>query len=223
MNQATAHAPSYRHVAGLYDLLASAYSLGAIDRAKRHHHDLIQPGSRVLYVGAGRGREIIGACQRGADVTCVEPCPMMASRLHKRLSSVANRFTVVPRPIQSVPAEPAYDLVVAHFFLNVFNPVAMREVLAHVSGFVARGGRLVIADFMPTASEAGLIDHAVRSFYYRPVNLVGHLLGICAVHPIYDYTPLLNECGFEIQTREALRVAPVLPRLYETIVAKRNE
>lgn len=223
MNQATAHAPSYRHVAPVYDLLASAYSLGAIDRAKRLHHGLIQAGDRVLYVGAGRGREIVDACASGAEVTCVEPCPAMASRLHKHLSGVADRFTVAPRPIQSIPTRPEYDLVVAHFFLNVFSPAAMPEVLSHTTGFVKPGGRMVIADFMPAASNAGFGGRAVRSLYYRPVNLAGWALRICALHPIYDYGPLLHERGFEIQRREAFRIAPMLTALYETIVSERSE
>ena len=80
MDPQTSFAPSYRHVAWCYDALASAYSLGAIDRAKRVHHDLIEAGDHVLYAGAGRGAEIVQACDRGAEVTCVEPCAAMALR-----------------------------------------------------------------------------------------------------------------------------------------------
>ena len=214
-------APPYRHVAWAYDLLASAYSLGAIDRAKRFHHGLIQGDDRVLYIGAGRGREIVDACTSGADVTCVEPCPAMASRLHKRLSSVSDRFTIVPRPIQSIPANPTYDLVVAHFFLNVFDPATMPKVLSHTAGFVKPGGRIVIADFMPAANDAGLLDRSVRSVYYRPVNLAGWALHICALHPVYDYAPHIIEQGLTIDSRGTLRVLPGLPALFEVIVARR--
>lgn len=214
-------APSYRHVARVYDALASAYSLGAIDRAKADHHRLIKPGSRVLYAGAGRGKEIAEACKRKADVTCVEPCPTMASKLHTRLSGVADHFTVVPRPIQSIPAEPVYDLVLAHFFLNVFDAATIPGVFAHLCGFVRPGGRIAIADFKPAEADAGIVDRALRQVYYRPVNLAGRLLRICALHPIYDYAPLLAERGFEVRTRQAFRVLPSLPPLYETIIAQR--
>lgn len=221
MTDPTQTAPRYQHVAWAYDLLASAYSLGAIDRAKRWHHHLVEPGNRVLYAGAGRGREIVGTCQLGAELTCIEPCPAMATRLHTRLSMVADGFTVVPTPIQAVPAEPVYDLVIAHFFLNVFDAADMPRVLQHLTGFVKPGGRLVIADFKPATDMAGPIDRVIRSLYYLPVNLAGWLLRICALHPIYDYRPGLAECGLIVESQHPFQILPGLPAMYEVITARR--
>ena len=216
-------APTYRHVAWCYDAIASAYSLGAIDRAKAAHHTLVAEGDRVLYAGAGLGREIIGACERGAEVTCVEPCPAMGARLSKRLAKHAECFAIDRRPIQAVSAEPVYDLVAAHFFLNVFDADTMPGVLAHLCGFIKPGGWLVLADFKPAANDSGPIDRALRSLYYRPVSLAGRVLGICELHPIYDYGPLVVEHGLTIESRKALGVLPGLAPLYEVIVARRNE
>lgn len=221
-----AHQPSYRHVAWCYDLLASGYSLGAIDRAKRSHHKLIEPGMRVLYAGAGRGREIAGAVARGAEVTCVEPCPVMAERLHNRLATAGERFTIVPRPIQAIHAQDEYDLVVAHFFLNVFDQQTMPNVLEHLLGMVKPGGRIVVADFKPSTMNESIlkpIDRVWRSVYYRPVNLAGWLLRICALHPIYDYGSLIETSGFEREAVNAFAVLPGLPSLYQSEVFRRPE
>jgi len=208
----------YRHVAWVYDTIASAYSFGAIDRAKAVHVGQIKPGDKLLYAGAGTGREIVGALERGAEVTCIEPCPAMASRLHRRLSSAADGFTIVPKPVQAIPAEPAYNLVIAHFFLNVFDAATMPEVLAHLCRLVKPGGHIVIADFKPSADNAGMIDHLARSLHYRPVNLVGRLLRICALHPIYNYEPLLESNGFQVVSRKRLGATA----LYETMIAKKQ-
>lgn len=216
-------APYYRHVAWCYDALASAYSLGAIDRAKAWHHGLIKPGDKVLYAGAGRGREITGALQRGAEVTCVEPCPAMASGLNRCLSTAPDtgNFKIIYRPIQSVVSEPAYDLVVAHFFLNVFNTQTMPTVLDHLTGLVRPGGRLVIADFAPSPPKASNIDQLIRTAYYRPANLAGYLLRICALHPIYNYTPLLTERGFCVERHEHFHCLSTLPTFYGVTSATR--
>jgi demethylmenaquinone methyltransferase/2-methoxy-6-polyprenyl-1,4-benzoquinol methylase len=214
-------APSYRHVALVYDLFASAYSLGAIDRAKAYHQQLIKPGDRVLYIGAGRGKEIVEVCKHGTEVTCVEPCPAMASKLHARLSNVADGFIVAPKPIQSVPAEPAYDLVVAHFFLNVFDAEKMPAVLEHLCGFIKPGGQIVIADFFPDQSRESNINRFVRKAYYRPVNLAGYLLKICALHPIYDYTSLLAKQGLIAEPWQSFRALPGLAPLYGVVSARR--
>lgn len=221
MNQPGREAPPYRHVAPMYDVLASAYSLGAIDRAKRHHHSLINQGQRVLFAGAGRGREIVGAIERGAEVTCIEPCPAMASRLHRRLSVVGDNFIIVPRPIQSISVAASYDLVIAHFFLNVFDIDTMPEVLDHLAGFVRPGGRFVIADFMPNLDGDVRLARCARSVYYRPLNLAGKALRICALHPIYDYAPMLAERGFLIEPWHTFRVLPGLPAMYGVVTARR--
>lgn len=218
-----APAPTYRHVAWCYDALASAYSLGAIGRAKAAHLAFIEPGMRVLYAGAGSGREIAGACERGAEVTCVEACPSMAVRLHDRLAEHGERFAVIPRPIQQVAALPEYDLVVAHFFLNVFDTQTMPGVLEHLCGFVGPGGKMVIADFKPASNAGGLLNRALRSAYYRPVNLAGRLLGICALHPVYDYGPKLEPMGFWVRSRTGFQPLPGLPAFYESMVAWRAQ
>ena len=217
------YAPTYRHVAKVYDLLASAYSLGAIDRAKTVHHHIIKPGSRMLYAGAGRGKEIVGACQLGAEVTCVEPCPAMALRLHDRLAKHGERFTIVPRPIQAVTPLAQYDMVVAHFFLNLFDQATLPSILEHLSQFVKPGGHLVIADFKPNRQKTNAWTRLIRDTYYRPLNLAGRLLRICALHPIYDYSPLLTEHGFSIESRQDFRVAPGLPAMYDVLTVRRKK
>lgn len=216
------HAPSYRHVAWCYDGLAWAYSLGAIDRAKRMHHAWIRPGDQVLYAGAGCGSEIAAACQLGAKVTCVEPCPAMASRLHHRLSSVADNFTIVPKAIQDVAAQPLFDLVVSHFFLNVFDAETMPAILGHLCDFVAVDGAICIADFKPNTPATPKIMRGFRSAYYRPLNLAGRLMGICAIHPIYDYEPMLREAGFTVYHRQSFALVRDNAGMYETLCAKKN-
>lgn len=221
MERPEKYAPPYRHVARVYDALASAYSLGAIDRAKRFHHGLIQPGHRVLYAGAGRGQEIVEAVKRGAEATCVEPCPAMALRLHDRLARHGERFTIVPRPIQAVTPLPEYELVVAHFFLNVFNEEAMQAILHQLCGFVKPGGRIVIADFKPNSQHDGWLTRLLRWAYYRPLNVAGGALRICSIHPIYDYARLLARHELTVDHHRSFRVLPGAPSLYEALSAQR--
>eukprot|EP00752_Nemacystus_decipiens_P013621 g12079.t1 len=176
---------------------------------------------RVLYAGAGRGKEIAEAVQRGAEVTCVEPCPSMALRLHDRLALQGERFTIVPRPIQDVSASAEFDLVVAHFFLNVFDEAEMHAVLKYLCGFVKPGGKIIVADFKPDTQGDGLLTRLLRCAYYRPVNLAGWLLRICALHPVYDYGPLLRANEMTVDRRDSFRVLPGMPTLYEIVVAQR--
>lgn len=182
---------------------------------------MINQGDHVLYAGAGRGGEIVEAFKRGAEVTCVEPCPAMAIMLHDRLASHGERFTIIPRPIQALTPTAEYDLVAAHFFLNVFDAKNMTKVLNQLCGFTKPGGRIVLADFKPSTPSDGQLTRLLRLAYYHPLNLAGYLLRICALHPIYDYVPTLIENGLTIESRQAFRIMPGLPALYEVVTARR--
>ncbi|MEM9415262.1 MAG: class I SAM-dependent methyltransferase [Planctomycetota bacterium] len=249
----------YGHIAWCYDAVSSAYSLGAIGRAKRWHVARLRPGDRVLYVGAGTGREVAVACatQPGIEVVCVEPCGAMARRLRRRLAPWADRVTIVEEPLRAAERSEAaggggFDWVCGHFFFNVFEAQAMPGVLAMAAAHVKPGGRMVVADFAATGtSRSTSRDHegadqppgmnagqvplpdgrgswlgsAKRYFhaaYYRPVNVAGWGLGMCALHPIYDYAPVLEELGFVVEERVGFSVIPGTPALYEVVCARKK-
>ncbi|MFI4859935.1 MAG: class I SAM-dependent methyltransferase [Phycisphaerales bacterium JB063] len=214
---------SYSHVAWCYDAAASAYSLGAIARAKRWHVGRVGSGDRVLYLGAGTGREVAMLCaaQPGAEVVCVEPCAAMAARLRRRLTRWTDRVTIIEEPLSEGVGGGAFDWVCGHFFFNVFDAAAMPRVVAMAASHVKPGGRMVFADFMPGGCST--TQRVLRSAYYRPLNLVGWGLGMCALHPIYDYAPVATGLGFEIEARIGLAVLPGTPALYEVICARKKQ
>lgn len=146
----------------------------------------------------------------------------MAGKLHERLSRVADDFAIVPKPIQSLAAAPMYDTVVAHFFLNVFDTTEMSAVLDHLCAFVKPGGRLILADFRPARADDPLMLRALSWAYYRPLNLAGRVLKICAPHPIYDYALRCEQNGFAIERRQTFTLLLGRLPMYEVIVAHRR-
>jgi len=211
----------YRHVAWCYDAIGRLYSLGAIDRSKAFHVDLIEPGMRVLYVGAGTGREVGLALERGAAVTCLEPCAAMAKRLEKRTAPWAKRCEIRDIRLEDSPPSDAFDLVVAHYFFNLFDPQTVAGQLDRLIRLTVPGGRVVIADFAFSPRDR-LGRRLLQAVYYRPVNLAGRLLGICALHPIYDYVSLLQDRGLALERRAGFRVLPMFGDNYEVLVGRKS-
>lgn len=241
----------YGHVAWCYDAAAAAYSLGAIGRAKRRHVGRLNEGDRVLYVGAGTGREVAAACraQPTVEVICVEPCAAMARRLRRRLAPWAERVTIVEESLRAAEGEGAFDCVCGHFFFNVFDVATMPKVLAMAASHVRPGGRMVVADFAAGLMSRGregmdkhthqattegplphsrglLLDSAgsfMRAAYYRPVNVAGWALRMCALHPIFDYGPMLEGMGFAVEGRVGFPGMLGMPALYEVICARKEQ
>lgn len=148
----------------------------------------------MLYAGVGRGQEAVEAAALGARVSGLDRAPAMLRRLRRCLAARGLSAELVEGDLFTFEAASGgYDHVVAHFFLNVFPHETMREALALLAGCVAPGGRLVVSDFAAGSSAA----------YYRPVNVAAWLLGLAALHPIYDYVPELEALGFRVTRRDA--------------------
>lgn len=176
---------------------------------------------RVLYLGTGAGREVALSTARGAEVTCLEPCEAMARRLRDRLSPWADRVTIIGSPLAQATDGGGFDLVCGHFFFNLFDARAMPQALAMAASHVRPGGQLVIADFA-LPRPATFTRRLLHNAYYRPVNLAGWALGICALHPIYDYGPDIVELGFALEDRVGTGCLPGMLAVYETLCMRKK-
>jgi ubiquinone/menaquinone biosynthesis C-methylase UbiE len=207
-------------VAWCYDELAAAWSLGRIGAAKRWHLAQLAPGAHVLYAGAGRGAEALLALRQGARVTAIDCSPGMLGRFARSLAREpqqdAHRAELCLQDLFDHRGPPGgYDVVAAHFFLNVFDAAGMREALARIVSLVRPGGQLVIADF--ARPSGGPAARAFGHAYYGVVDLAGFALGLAALHAVHDYPAALRPLGFEIVERRAFGRLPGGAPLFEAM------
>jgi len=176
----------------------------------------------VLFAGVGRGRDAIVTARRGVQVTAVDLSPRMLGRFSRALEREGLQAQVIEGDVAKHRPEILYDTVVAHYFLNLFDIDQSAAMLMILCRLVRPGGRLIFADFAP--AEGGVAGRWITEAYYRPVNWIAWLLGLCAIHPIPDYPDLIEPAGARIQSVTRFPVIPGLSNpAYQSIVAERIE
>ena len=187
----------YARIAGTYDALCTLGSLGAVARCKRDALRVVRPGDRVLFAGAGTGEEAVLAAQTGAHVTIVDLSPAMLARATARARKAGASVVAIRGDILAHDAAP-YDVVVANFFLNVFEPADMRRVLAKLTALTRPTGRLVIGDVILPGNP---VYRTLTRLYWNGAILLFRILTRNAAHPVYDYETELRSAGFVVVDR----------------------
>jgi demethylmenaquinone methyltransferase/2-methoxy-6-polyprenyl-1,4-benzoquinol methylase len=210
---------SYGTIARFYDWLAGVYSRGQIAASKRGQLDEIECGDRVLYAGVGTGQDALRAVRAGARVTAIDLAPEMLERFAKQLAREDLDAELVCGDVSVYKPSGLYDVVVANYFLNLFDVEHAREMLRHLCELVKSDGALLLTDF--ALPQGGPIARAITEIYYRPVNWIAWALGFCALHPILDYARLLEPMGFRVRSERRLPVFLGANPAYVSIVGRR--
>jgi len=193
----------YDRVAWCYDELAAVWSAGAIPRVQQRVGDSFAEGEQVLFVGAGRGRDVLRAVRRGARVTTLDASSAMSQRLAAELAREGLRARQLRGDLLTADLDACFagrfDAAVASFVLNVFAGDELDRVVARVAAAVRPGGRVLVADFAPACG--GPLRRLAAALHYWPVALVAHALGLCALHPLTDYGALLEAAGLRVETQ----------------------
>ena len=147
----------YSSVANLYDSLGHLYSGGQIAATKASQINHISTGDRVLYAGVGGGEDARLAAKAGAKVTVVDLSQAMLDRaiVGFERAGVLDDIEVICGDIMEHARHGHYDVVIANFFLNVFDTELMPQVMKHLALQLRDGGTFMIADFSATLRRVG--------------------------------------------------------------------
>lgn len=200
----------YRLVGPAYDKLSQLYSGNAINDCKLAmlRPDTLGAGSRVLFAGAGQGRDAIHAAALGARVTVVDISPTMIAQCRKNIESHPQRETLAIELIQSdilkIETFGFYDMVVANFFLNVFEREKMTHLFGHLCKLIKPGGKLVIGDFQPP--EGNWLRRSVQNAYWYAAATAFFAAAGNAIHQIYDYEAMLRKHALPLKEKQSFSV-----------------
>lgn len=193
----------YRLVGPVYDLLSAFYSGKAIHASKiaMLGSPQLEPGQRVLFAGAGHGKDAIHAVEQGADVTVIDLSKTMLRKLDEELTRRGKQDL----PIRRLQADifkfdelGQYDMVVGNFFLNVFDEKTMPVVLEKLIALAKDSGSVVVGDF--ALPKGNLLKRLIQKFYWYVAVSLFWLTAGNALHRIYDYPAAMQKAGLEIKS-----------------------
>ncbi len=202
-------ARSYESISSIYERLNLLFTGGQNLATRLSQIEDMHAGQRVLYVGVGPGEEALEAARRGIKVTCVDLSPSMIEIVRQRFEAAGVPGEFVCADIMEFESEEAFDVVVSNFFLNIFSRPVMLQMLTRLVSLVRPGGDFVVADFAPP--RGSFVLRARHRLYYTVANVSHWLVGLCALHRIYDYSDYYPALGLKLQNTRYFRLSILGP------------
>lgn len=209
----------YKLVGPVYDWLSAVYSGKSIHHCKVAMLDHLKPGDKVLFAGVGHGKDAVHAAKLGAQVTVVDLSETMLKNFQRNMDKegITVKIRQVHSDIMKVEEYEQYDMVVANFFLNVFDEEMMVRVLEHLIKLGKPGADVVVGDFSyPTGN---ILSRAVKVAYWYGAVLFFWAFAGNAVHKIYNYPEWMKRLGLHIREQRHFRL--LLLNCYWSVLGKK--
>jgi phosphatidylethanolamine/phosphatidyl-N-methylethanolamine N-methyltransferase len=149
--------------------------------------DAAAPAQRVLEVGPGTGavtRRIVEALGPEDQFDLVELNDRFVERLNHRFESepafqaVASRSRVLHCPVEDLPAEKNYDVIVSGLPLNNFSVDTVQRILKAFVGLLKPGGTLSFFEYIAIRKARSLVSNRSERTRLRGIGqALGELLG----------------------------------------------
>jgi hypothetical protein len=195
-------ADRYAFAGQFYELLSRAYSGNAIPKCRDKMFDLLKPGDKVIFGGVGYGWDAIRAAQLGADVTIVEMSHTMITKFHKTVKKAGAeglKLRAVESDILKFEEFGKYDMVVANFFLNVFDHPTMIKIFTHMIKLGKPKAKIVVGDF--ALPSGNFLARLLKNIYYYIPAVTFFVITRNAFHPIYDYPGEMKALGVDVREK----------------------
>jgi phosphatidylethanolamine/phosphatidyl-N-methylethanolamine N-methyltransferase len=156
-------------------------------------------GRRILEVGPGTGavtKHLIAAMEPGDCVDLVELNESFVERLehqfrnHPDFQPAAERSRIINSPVQDLPSEKTYDLIVSGLPLNNFSAELVESILQKLVQLLKSGGTLSFFEYIAIRRARSLVSGKAERERLRGIGRAMH--AVLAKHEIRREAVLLN-------------------------------
>lgn len=161
--------------------------------------DWVAPGTRVMVVGCGSGRDLIPFAEQNRDVWGIDPAPQAIARAQDELRRRGLTAHLAVGYAEDLPLDAAFDVVWFSWGMYSFISGSTRrvEVLRHAGAQLAPGGCIVVSGFIsrnPPRTRAVHIGNAVSricrtGWRFEPGDLVGWYARTSELHFEHCFGP----------------------------------
>lgn len=195
---------SFDRLAPVYRPMEAVLAGDKLQRCRLTHLAKTQSARRALLLGEGHGRFIVPLLQSNStvQVTCVDASAGMLEQTRQAMQRAglsAERVQLVHADALSwEPAEPGFDLISTHFFLDCFTSAQLDQLVAKIKSLSAPKAHWLISDFC--APDQGLARIRARLILWSMYRFFRLATKLPASH-LTDYTPILEQHGFQLEAR----------------------
>ncbi len=160
----------FHRLTALYDPLIRSWSAAAKMRRSVIEALALEPGMRLLELGAGPGRLAIQIKQRnpGVSIDAVDLDASMISRGRRNASSAKVEIAFRTADMTALSAEQGtYDRVYSTMTFHHLCPASKHAALASARRVLNPGGSFVVADF---SRPRDLVQHALFRWIQQPLD-----------------------------------------------------
>ena len=193
---------NYDLVAPIYPLLEKAAFGDGLTEARRASLCPVSLAEKALLIGEGNGR-FLAACVKekvGGSITVVDSSEKMLSLARSRIRGAAlltNVELIHADFCDWSPSGPHFDVIVTHFFLDLFRPDSQRRLIEKITALSTANTIWMNVDYRPVIHSR--LHRVIEWLQYRFDRL---LSGIEADRH-YDSAPIIREFGWEVQEEQS--------------------
>jgi ubiquinone/menaquinone biosynthesis C-methylase UbiE len=160
----------FNRIASVYDVLVKLVFGGKLKEAQLTFLHAIPENSYVLIIGGGTGwflEELITR-KPSCHVCYVEASERMVRLSKRKISSQQIEFIVGTE--KSLSVDKAFDVVITNFFLDLFSPAHLDEVVGTLRKHLRPDGYWLATDFVQTKKLKHIVLLRVMYLFFKMVS-----------------------------------------------------
>lgn len=209
----------YHLVSGYYDALAAVWSFDQISYSREFAIRRIKSHARVLILGPGTCRGFEDLWSGSCHVTLVDSSPDMLSHSAEIFRQLPpEKLSIQQIDVHSYYPKNSFQSIWLPYFLNVFSPEEVIQILKALRPSLEKDGEIYISDFMEP-------DHRwyiriIQELWHGLPMAFFHLVTGNSWHPIHPLPDLIRRAGYEITEVYPAKFGPNSHRWIGTYVCK---